>query len=575
MTQPVDRPRPTRRPAWLLGAAAVLAIMALLFVFAPYQHGDVAVETGRMSVFRGLMHIVGNDAEWFFCPAVPVVAMLLVYWRRRELERLPLEGRLFPGLGLLALGLGTYWVGFKADTIYPGFLAVHGVLAGLIVLLGGWRWMKALAFPWAFLVFTWPTIPLEDWVAFPLRMMTADLSSGLLHLIGVEVVREGTGLYSAPDAARGLAAGQLFKLDVEVPCSGIRSLSALMMISALYGWLSLKKPLPRLLLFLSAVPLAVAGNIVRMALLALGSIWFGSEVAVGRVVDGSQEISFYHEMAGYSVFAVALAGMFGFSTLLEGRHWKQLAKLGKSGAEKAAPPAAQGRTWKQVLQRSGLALALAVVALILCAVTGQQPPLSPAGVVMQLPSSVSGMQGTSLEATAQEMNALTEGVKIERKLYVSDTRNMLATIVLSGPSRRALHRPDICLPGQGWGIAGKDELPVRLSDGREINVMMMRLFRDSVGDNGRLVRVRGLNLFWYQGYAEVRTADYYEHVFLTYFDSVFKNLNHRWALMSFFMPYAEGELGVADPLAEAKAMETLRNMIGQVAPLVLKKTGEP
>lgn len=548
--------------------------MALLFVLAPYQHGDLGFEAGRMSVFGGLMHIVGIDAEWFFCPVVPLAAALMVWLRRRELERLPLEGRLIPGLALLVLGLGVYWVGFKADTIYPGFLAVHVVLAGLVVLLGGWRWMKALAFPWAFLVFTWPTIPLEDWVAFPLRMMTADLSSGLLHLVGVDVVREGTGLYSAPDAAHGLAAGQLFKLDVEVPCSGIRSLSALLMISALYGWLSLKKVGPRLLLFLSAVPLAVAGNIVRMALLALGSIWFGPEVAVGRVVDGSQEISFYHEMAGYSVFAVALAGIFGFATLLEGRHWKQLSKLGTGGAEEAALPA-PGQIRSQMLRRSGLALVLAVVALILCAVSGQQPPLSPAGVVMQLPASVSGMQGTPLEATAQEMNVLTEGVKIERKLYVSETRNMLATIVLSGPARRALHRPDICLPGQGWGIAGKDELPVRLSDGREITVMMMRLFRDSVGDDGKLVRMRGLNLFWYQGYGEVRTADYYEHVFLTYFDSVFKNLNHRWALMSFFMPYSEGELGAADPLAEAKAMESLRNMIGQVAPLVLKKNGEP
>ena len=42
--------------------------------------------------------------------------------------------------------------------------------------------------------------------------------------------------------------------------------------------------------------------------------------------------------------------------------------------------------------------------------------------------------------------------------------------------------------------------------------------------------------------------------------------------MSFFIPYSEGELGNADPLAEASAMESLRAMIGQVAPVVLKKT---
>lgn len=568
MIQPIHRL--LQWPARTVGTASALLVMALLFMLAPYQHGDQGMDAPRMSVLGGLLNVVSKDAEWLYCPVVPVVATLLVYLRRRELAVLPLNGRLVTGLGILIAGLAVYWVGFKADTIYPGFLAVHMVLAGLIVMLAGWRWMAALAFPWAFLVFTWPTIPLEDWVAFPLRMMTADLSASLLHFLGVDVVREGTGLYSAPDVAKGLAAGKLFKLDVEVPCSGIRSLSALMMISALYGYLSLKRWWPRLFLFLSAIPLAVVGNIVRMALLALGSIWFGSDVAVGRVVGNTQEISFYHEMAGYSVFAVALAGMFAFSTLLEGRHWKQLASLGKAGApEPQQTPLAEPR-W-QVLGRSGLALVLALVTLQVCSSTGQQPPISPSGVVMQLPLSLGSLQGINQEMTAQETNGLTEGVKIERKLYISQDRQMLATIVLSGPARRALHRPDICLPGQGWSIAGKVEVPVHLSDGREITVMMMRVFRDTLNESGRLVRLRGLNLFWYQGYGEVRTPDYYQHVFLTYFDSVFRNLNHRWALMSFFMPYSESELGTNDPIAEATAMQALRDMIGQVTPMVLKK----
>ncbi len=561
-------------PARTVGLLCAGLVMVLLFVCAPYQHGDLGAAVPRLSVVAGLLHMVDTDSEWLYCPLVPVIAGWLVCLRRKELAELPLEGSLGAGLAILAAGLGVYWVGYKADTIYPGYLAVQIVLAGLIVLLAGWRWMRALAFPWAFLVFTWPTVPLEDWVAFPLRMMTADLSSSLIHLLGSDVVREGTGLYSAPDTARGLAAGQLFKLDVEVPCSGIRSLSALLMISALYGCLSLKGVLPRVLLFLTAIPLAVAGNIVRMALLALGSTWFGSEVAVGRMVGNVQEISLFHEMAGYSVFVVALAGMFGFSTLLEGRHWKRFAVLVRP-AGAVAGMAEEEATRRQMLARGALVIGLAVATIVFCSFVGQQPPLSPSGVVMDLPRSVGPLQGIEQEATAQEMNALTEGVQIERKVYFSEIRRMLATIVLSGPSRRSLHRPDICLPAQGFVTAGKMEVPVRLSDGREITVMMIRLFRDSADENGHLVRLRALNLFWYQGYGEVRTADYYHHVFLTYFDSVFKNLNHRWALMSFYIPYSEGALGPADPIAEAGAMQALREMIGQVAPKVLKNPGEP
>jgi len=557
-------------PARTVGTGCVMLMMVVLFVCAPYQHGDLGEGAPRMSVLGGLLHMVSADSEWLYCPLVPVLAGCLVYLRRKELAALPLEGSPV-GLGILLVALGVYWVGYKADTIYPGYLAVQIVLAGAIVWLAGCRWMSTLAFPWAFLVFTWPTVPLEDWVAFPLRLMTADLSSGLIHMLGIDVVREGTGLYSAPNVAHGLVAGQLFKLDVEVPCSGIRSLSALMMISALYGCLSLKRVLPKVLLFLSAIPLAVAGNIVRMALLAQGSIWFGADVAVGRVVGNVQEISFFHEMAGYSVFAVALAGMFAFSTLMEGKHWKRFTRLTRPEPASGAL-VEESDVRRRMLARGALLVGLAAVTPLFCSLIGQQPPLSPSGVRMALPLSVGSLQGIPQEATAQEMNALTEGVHIERKLYVSDARQMLATIVLSGPSRRALHRPDICLPGQGWSIAGKSEVPVRLSDGREINVMMMRVFRDSLTDGGHLVRLRGINLFWYQGYGEVQTADYYNHVFLTYFDSVFKNLNHRWALMSFFIPFSEGELGTADPVAEAGALLALENMIGQVAPTVLKQT---
>lgn len=543
-------------------------MLVLMFALAPYQHGDLGEGSQRQSVAGGLLHMVNTDAEWLYCPAVPLLAAFLAWRRRRELAALPLQPHWSGGLTVLLLGMGVYWVGYKADTIYPGFLACQVILAGMILLLGGWPWMRALAFPWLFFTFTWPTIPLEDWVAFPLRLFTARLSADLLHLLGIPVVREGTGLYSAPDVAKGLVAGQLFKLDVEVPCSGIRSLSALMMISMLYGGLALKRVKPRLLLFLSSVPLAVAGNVVRMTLLAAGSLWFGMDFAVGRMVGQVQEISLFHELAGYSVFAVALAGMFALCALLERRHWRNLAALDQEADEPQPAPGRMGPP-RGLILRAGLATGLAAATILSCRFAGQQPPLSPPGVAMALPLSVGDMQGIPQEMTAVEANALTEGVTMERKIYVSGTSQMLATIVLSGPARRALHRPDVCLPGQGWNISAKDEIPVRLADGREINVMMMRLFRDGVDAQGRQSRLRGLNLFWYQGLGEVRTSDYYHHVFLTYFDSVFRNINHRWALMSFFMPCSQGQLGQEDPLAEAKAMQALSEMIARVAPQVL------
>lgn len=547
--------------AWAL----VGLLIVVLFGVWPYQHWYFA---DRVSLLAGWWRTVGENDEWIFCPLVPLVSAWLAWARREELCRLPLNAR-WLGLVVLGLGLFAYWVGHRADTAYPGFAAFQIMIAGFIVLLAGWRWWRVLFFPWLFLVFMWPAFPLEDQLALPLRLMTANFSAHLLNLIGIDTLREGTGLFSAADAARGLAQGQLFKLDVEDPCSGIRSLYALMMLSALYGYVFLRGLWPRLVLFLCAIPLAILGNLVRMVLLAAASLAFGMEVAVGRVVDGHMEISLFHELAGYAVFAVALAGMFTISSLLEGRHWKRKPTGGKPVPSDDAVSAPSPSLGWQI----SAAVALSAGTLVLCSSITGQPVLSAPGIVMELPSSLGQTQGLELPMTQRERGGLAADITLSRYQYLASGRSpVLATIVLSGESRRGLHRPDVCLPGQGWSIIDRLAVPVPLPDDARHEAMMLRVSRDVPLEDGTVARVRGINLFWYEGYGGVRTADYYTHVLRTYLDSVFKNLNHRWALVSFFIQLPESEPGEFDGLGEARSLEELRDFVGQLAPNILQRS---
>ena len=172
--------------------------------------------------------------------------------------------------------------------------------------------MKALAFPWAFLVFMWPLLFLESFVSFPLRMVVSHAGVFILNILGIPSVLNGTGILSAADPALHLAQGERFAVDVALPCSGMRSLFALMMVSALYGYFTLSGMTRRLLLFLAAIPLAVAGNICRIVMLTIGTLLMGSEKAIGSL----EHPSFFHMLAGYVVFLVALGGMFGLAHLL-------------------------------------------------------------------------------------------------------------------------------------------------------------------------------------------------------------------------------------------------------------------
>lgn len=222
------------------------------------------------------------------------------------------RGDTVPGALMLAGALLFYWIGYRIDITGMGFFAVQLTLAALIVWFLGWRWFVALLFPWAFLVFAWP-LPYLDNLAFVLRIVMTTVSYHFLNLIGVDCVRVGTAIISAPDFAAGIPAGAKFQLDVADPCSGIRSLFALMMVTALYAHVMLKKLWQQWVLFLCAAPLAVVGNFGRILMLTFGTMVLGPEVAIGS----EEEPSAYHMASGFAVFAIALGGMVGIGWILE------------------------------------------------------------------------------------------------------------------------------------------------------------------------------------------------------------------------------------------------------------------
>lgn len=558
----------TSRPSWLspgvLGWTVSGVVLVLMFGWWPYQHWYF---DEKLSIFTGWWRFTGENAEWAFCPIVPLVSAWFGWQQRAQLRAIPVRGH-WSGVVLLALAMLAYWVGYQADTAYPGFAAFQLIVAGLILWLGGIEWMRILFFPWLFLSFMWPVYPLEDQLASPLRVFTAGWASTILDLIGLANDNEGSKILSSADAARGLVQGQRFQLDVADACSGIRSLYALMMLAALYGYVFLRGLWPRVILFVSAVPLAVAGNLVRMILLALGSVWFGPEVAIGRMVDGVEEISLFHELAGFAVFAVALVGMFAISSVLEGKHWKRAKRVVARPVDAASVESIADL--KPMIIRSSVVALFGAASILRCASPSSQPPLSPSPVNMELPVSLGEMQSQEFPMTQAERDNLSADIALARRVYIGPGgRQMLATLVLSGQTRRGLHRPDVCLPGAGWNIVGRQEMPVMLGDGREEGAMMMRLFRDMPDpQTGVLKRQRGINLFWYQGYGTA-TPDYYGHVFTTYFDSILRNLNHRWALVSFFVQLPPTEPGIMDGMTEAKGLLDLQEFIQQIAPQMI------
>jgi len=242
--------------------------------------------------------------EWTQCILVPPLVAFLVWWLWPRLREVPVRGHA-SGYAILGAGLLLYFGGYMAENYYVGIVSMELVYAGLIVVFLGWAMMRLLVFPWAFLLFMWPYGFLED-IAFQLRLIMSGLSHDALGWIGIDNVLNGTAILSPPGAPAS------FSIDIADPCSGIRSFAALLMIASLYAFLSFDRLWQKIIIVLAAAPLVIIGNLVRIIMLTLGTIHFGSNFALGA----NDHPSWFHEGAGYVVYFVDLAGLAGLGWLL-------------------------------------------------------------------------------------------------------------------------------------------------------------------------------------------------------------------------------------------------------------------
>lgn len=87
-----------------------------------------------------------------------------------------------------------------------------------------------------------------------------------------------------------------FSIDVAEPCSGMRSLFAMMALTAGYAYFTQPTWFRRGLLFVLSIPIAIFGNVMRILTIA----------AVASACSADFAMGFYHDYSGYVVFLTAV-----------------------------------------------------------------------------------------------------------------------------------------------------------------------------------------------------------------------------------------------------------------------------
>ena len=221
------------------------------------------------SSFSSLTSLALHDELHSHVLLVPFIATYILYIIRDQLPKTYCSS--FPW-AILALTGGTVFL-IIASAWHTSWLTVSMLsfvcflAAGGFVFLGK-HWMKAAAFPFAFLLFMTP-LPgsVVQWLENASKLASAECASFLLHLTGIPLLRDGT-IFQLPGIV----------LEVAQECSGIRSSLVLLIASVLASYLFLTRPFNRLILVLVAIPLGVLRNGFRIAVIGLLCVRFGPQM---------------------------------------------------------------------------------------------------------------------------------------------------------------------------------------------------------------------------------------------------------------------------------------------------------
>jgi len=271
-------PAAGRAIAWA-GAAVLLGLVAL----------------GWHRTLTTLWETWSTNDNYSHGPLVPATSLVLVWLRRDRLRALAVRPAPW-GLALVGLGCLMQAVGVRADVFAMQAWALLPLLFGLSLAFLGVPVTRMLAFPLGYLGFmlTFPPVVMNT-LSFALKEISVSLSVGGAKALGVPLMRDGMSIL--------LATGEL---RVENPCSGLRSLLALLATGTLFAYFQRGGALRRATVLLSALPIAILGNAVRLLLVIFAAERRGVVWASGT----------FHDLTGYVVYAVALAALLGLRSLL-------------------------------------------------------------------------------------------------------------------------------------------------------------------------------------------------------------------------------------------------------------------
>ena len=162
----------------------------------------------------------------------------------------------------------------------------------------------------------------------------------------------------------------------------------------------------------------------------------------------------------------------------------------------------------------------------------------------------------------------TEGA---RRLYTDKAGNEVhCSIILAGRDTGSIHRPELCLPGQGWRIQDEHTELVHspAAGGGQLKVMRMNATHDVGAADARIMPARFVFVYWFVGKGRV-TPYHWQRILWNSKDRVLHNTNHRWAYILIQARVTKWQMGSDPAGAEAETMQLIARFIQDIYPTLV------
>jgi len=455
-----SRYNPSRRIGSTAHSENVLTNTFNRMALLPYSIAILFLLILYSNVFASLFRQWWSNNLYTHGLLIPLISLYLIWIQRQKLSRLTPSPYYPAGFAIILTGQIMLLLGHVAGIITLQELSLIVTLTGMVVLLLGISYLKALSLPIAYLLFGIPVWEnLLDFLYSPFQILSARIAVVLIKLADIPIYNDGIYI-------------QLPNITLEVAkgCSGIGYLISVMAIGIPLAHLFLKSWLRRVVLVLSAFTIAFLSNGLRIALIAFFAYHGYSEVLHGP----------YHVFQGLFVSIIGYAAIFIGVTVLSERRSK--ASIPSDRDVNANITTSSGRIKKRILFSTASAcIIFAIFGSYIYLYTPAIVPLQSSNIAF--PQKVGNWRG---EDTPPVFNIYRElGVDRElSRIYRTDSGNSLHLYIgyfeYQGQGKELVHHKtkDIHL----------DASRVRISLPSYGDIEVNKLFQK---DKNRLV------LFWY------------------------------------------------------------------------------